>query len=524
MVNIIDPRVTVAGYGPTLTLPSGRVLTPDELVRAAARITFKGMDAFEKALEEEESEKVLKGIISSAGRGHASMGTTPGLWYILGGTCSKFVDSMFTSARFGSFIVPSGRRTDTAEEDIVVPRTIAENTEALGSYMPDSKANIAAYHEFQKRGVPKQQAAKIVQYGHEGGGFMFMPLETVVGFAKDAQDNEFFPAEGKKVIAQLENFFHENGMGKIYEARKAAPRSGCPNPCIFHNRVNFAQELMDRNEQNILHKPVLLHHFNLYSEERDDRISEWIEERDRVLSSPESIKAEWPDLLRKLEHLVGDFNNTNGAVTGANTPWRIWGEVKRHRTLLQTAESIYHAIDRASESIKKWGSHPYTDLTAVREVFTPVVSLPGEIETNPQNLSLWLERFTDSIKAYEKLVECGIPKSDAIAVIPRGLKFGVVKTYDLYNRLTGYASLRLCSTAEPEIQAITRAEMNLISQADRTSLIEKLVTPKCCYVGFCPEPEFCGTIVEQVPFYDAERHSEMNSQRAQQIRGRLSQS
>ena len=283
MVRVINPKVTVLDYCPKrvlereLEIPiratddgdilipgewakDGRiiipeeslapftVMSPDDIVRVAGQITYKDADIFQQLLEERKKqtgEEVAKSIIGSAGRGHASLSTSITLCAFVGGDCSKNVDSVFTTAKYGSFLMPSSRRIPLTKEQILAPRTIHENGEALRLYVQVSEANIDASEALQQKGVSLQEAAKITQYGHKAGGFLVMPLETVAYFSNLFQhEKEATPDDAREIVSQLEEFIHENGMGITYEARKAAPRAFIPSPNIFHFERNEAEEQM----------------------------------------------------------------------------------------------------------------------------------------------------------------------------------------------------------------------------------------------------------------------------------------
>jgi len=524
MVMNIEPKVDVMGFG-----PEKEGITPDEIVYGAAKITYKDTGALNEILELKKQGKnirdeMISGIINSAGAGHASLSTSEGFWCFLEGTCSKAVDSMFTTAKFGSSLMPSGRRVPITKEAVVIPPSIVKKgNDAVRIYLNASLNNIGVYEKLQERGVPKQEASKIVQYGHKGGGFMFMPLETLINFSKLAEnDPDAMPQEGKEIISQLENFIHEHGMEVVYEARKAAPRAGCPHPNIFHFRKNWAQEIIESNPSELLESSIKGTN-NKPSNERDRRIKNYLKKREDVFLSSVNVEKNWETLIKDLEGIVSDFNNTVSVTTFTNTPWRVWGEVKRHRTMPQTAESVYNAVDRAIENIEKHKKE-------IGGIDNPnfwysFLSLPPSVKNDEKNFDMWKNAFADSIMAYKKLVSKGIKKSDAILVIPRGLKFGVVKDYDLYNLTTGYMSLRLCGTAEPEMQKITREELELINRTPSLDLVKELISPKCHYVGFCPEKGFkrsCKKINNVVGFeYNEGFHEFVNNNRAAQILSKI---
>jgi hypothetical protein len=323
------------------------------------------------------------------------------------------------------------------------------------------------------------------------------------------------PQEGIEIVSQLEDFIHANGMEITYEARKAAPREGCPNPNIFHNRNNLAQEIINKNKKDVLYEPIILSENVIPSLERDSRIDNLSKMKERIFESPNRIKDEWRSALNELEEIVQDYSNSIQITTGANSPWRVWGEVKRHRTLPQITESVYHAVERA---INLHNDMPLKiDNCTNYKDWEKVVSVPSSVKT-PENFQLWVNTFRDSLIAYDTLRKSGVIESDAIAVVPRGLKMGIVKTFDLYNLTTGYMSLRLCTTAEPEMRATTEKERGLVLDSKNIpDSIKSLIEPKCAYTGFCPD-RYCGKVNNYVQSYNKEFHKEMQTFRETEIR------
>ncbi len=521
MVDIINPKVNVIDYGPNITLPDETIITPDEIIYGAAGITYRDTGALQQLmdlksgkvkLDEEKyrglsvQQVIKKSLISSASSGHASMSTTPGFWMYLEGNCSKMVDSIFTGARFSSSLMPSGRRIPVTKEQIVIPQSIV-NTRFEKDYMRISKANIELYEQLQLKKVPKEEAAKIVQYGHRGGGFAFMPLETLISVARNIkEDGSLVPREARKIVSQLEDFIYSHGMGITYEARTNAPRTGCPNPNIFHKRKNLAQELIEQNYEGVLENPVLISVTDIDTMlgERNIKIADYLTKREKLFSTQEGVEANWKNMLRELELIVEDYNDSISVKTISSSPWRVWGEVKRHRTLGQTTESVYNAINRAINVVNNTSA---VFGNSIR--FNEVVSIPPQIEENKELLTSWINAFSNSVKTYERMIGEGVKESDAIMIIPRGLKLGIAKTYDFYNLTAGYMSLRLCNTAEPEMRRTTEQEKELIINSNKiSSEIKQLISPKCNYVGFCPD-RYCGKVNLVSPFYTKEIHSEM---------------
>jgi len=522
MVKVIEPKVNVVDYGPKVVDKKGKVIiTPDEFTYGAAGITYKDVGALNELMELKQSdkdisEKIKISLIKSAGAGHASMATTPGMWIFLEGNCSKLVDSVFTGARFASSLMPSGRRIPITKEQIVIPKNIhILGGEIEKNYVKSIENCIDVYEKLQEKGVPKQEAAKIVPYGHRGGGFMFMPLETLISYSKDFERNRAnIPLEAREIVSQLENFVHSYGMSITYEARKAAPRTGCPNPSIFHREKNLAQKIIERGGR-VLKSPIILSENYIESEERDIRIDEFLEHKELIFLDPKRIPIDWKYLLNELEEIVQDYNNSVQITTATNSPWRVWGEVKRHRTLPQITESVYNAIERAIELQKNMPQR--VDNGVSYEDWPQVVSVPKEVK-DVENFQLWINTFRDSLMTYNILKKYGVEESDAIEIIPRGLKMGIVKTFDLYNLTTGYMSLRLCNTAEPEMRATTEEERKLILNSENApESIKRLIEPKCSYIGFCPD-RYCGKVNEYVPDYNRDFHKKIQLAREEEIR------
>jgi hypothetical protein len=536
MVAVINPKVDVISYGPVLKVKNEEgkeiEITPDEFVYGAASITYKNTGALKELIDMKMndidiSKKVKKMLIKVGSAGHASMATTPGFWGFIEGDSSKFVDSIFTTAVFGSSLMPSGRRVPITKEAIVIPKMIADKGEELTNlYLKQSEANINAYEVLMnERGVPKEEAAKIVQYGHKGGGFMFMPLETLIHFSKlSERDPEAMPEEGKEVISQLESFIKTHGMGVTYEARKQAPRTGCVHPNIFRdvkgNNMNYAEEILGTTKENHfdnpLDSPQLITSNIKRSPELERRLDNYFKKREAIFSNTELVKNDWKNILGELEEIVGNFNSTVDIRIASNIPWRVWGEVKRHRTLSQDTESIYHAVNRAIDVAfdeDLGGETP--------DYWKQVLSIPSSIEKDSENFKMWTKEFSNSLNVYKKLVDAGVKESEALAIIPRGIKMMNVKNYDLYNLTTGYISLRLCGTAESEMRAITEREAKIVKEV---LPYPSLISPKCNYVGFCPELDYqggkCRKVNQKIKNYDETMHKDLQSARIKGIEER----
>lgn len=531
MATVINPKVQVIDYGPVSYLPDGGIITPDEWIYGASQVTYKDVRAMEDMQELRASdpafrENLVKSLIGSAGRGHASMTTSSGLWIAMQGHCSKLVDAAFTGASFGSSLMPSGRRVGIDREQIVFPAAIARSPLASRIYEQASLRNIQVYEAMQAAGVDKQEAAKIVQYGHRGGGFMFVPLETVIGFIRESENfmsRTYLPEEFVSISSQIADFAKEHGMDIIYEARKAAARSCYPNRNIFHNRSNSASERAENNTDGVLDAPVQIG-FNFESNPAMlERIREYLTLREQSTRSIQATRKDWKSVMWHLEKVVEDYPFGASLRTAANISMRVWGEVKRHRTMPQVTESVYHGAQRALKAVDEFDGD-YSDLYRVKFHFGKVVSIPKSVFSNPESLKTWIGTFSGAMRAYRDLTEIVDPK-DAVMVIPRGIKMVCEKEFDFFNLALGYMPLRLCSTAEPEMRSITKVESQFISKSDSPDEIKALIGPKCHAVGFCLEPgktyEKCRAVNAVAPTYTIDEHKILEAKRVEEVRASL---
>jgi hypothetical protein len=148
--------------------------------------------------------------------------------------------------------------------------------------------------------------------------------------------------------------------------------------------------------------------------------------------------------------------------------------------------------------------------------------MPTTVKKDPTNLNYWLNRIVNSLEAYSDLRQMGVSESDAVHVIPRGIKIGIEKRFDLYNDTLGYLSLRLCNTCEPEMRKTSEQERDLmITSENMPEEIKELLTPKCSYVGFCPEGSYdkrcCKKVHSYSSGYNADAHTQIQQKRREGI-------
>lgn len=523
---VSDLKVQFLGITPVLSTKKG-FLNTQEIVALSALVTFKGKtikNLLKDILDKGESlnERVKKVLQKSVLRGHASLATTPSICITYEG--SKFIDSSLTGIVFSSSLVSSGRRTDTEIGDIVFPNGILANSRAKLIYQKVSKNIIIFFNWLLKNGVPKEEAAKILQYGIYGTGIIQLPVESIIGLKKEYQrEKDWFPKEIGFLLKKIERETKKMGIETLYSMREVAPRNVYPYPNIFKDprKSNLTREIIGKN-RNL---PRIISNEIIISTELNKKLRQLSLGRKKTFSSLQKIKESWfniliaagiPKLRFAIENqdIFRDYNLSLRIKMASSVAWRVWGEKKRHRTCPQTVDSVYFCIDRTEKKFKQFGSAIERGAidNQIINTICKFFSVPPSIIKNSQFLSKYLALGNQAFKAYRQLIDLGIKPNEAIYIIPRALKIDVIQEFDLYNLLTGYYPLRLCQTAEEEIKKTSLQEILLIKKLllkkNYRELISLLV-PKCGLIGFCPEEKSCGYIKSIVKDYNDTFHQEM---------------
>ncbi len=227
-----DLKVEILGVTPV-----SPDISSQEIMALSALLSFKGKSVRSLFREIKKQEKDLKQtvksiLLNSSLKGHASMATTPVLTISFQG--SKFLDSMLTGIVFSSSLMASGRRTGASAEDIVFPKLIYKNKQAKKIYQETSKANIEFFQSLLDRGVRKDEASKILQYGMVGVGIISLSLESLISFKREYEnEKEWMPEEAGLFLEQIEKKLKKLGLDFLWATREVAPRNLYPYPNIF---------------------------------------------------------------------------------------------------------------------------------------------------------------------------------------------------------------------------------------------------------------------------------------------------
>ncbi|MBI4100467.1 FAD-dependent thymidylate synthase [Candidatus Microgenomates bacterium] len=508
-----DLRVDFLGITPVFK-EEDFFLNPEQIVAFSALLTFKGKpikELYQQALEKDQDiDKKVKNILrKSSLRGHSSIATTPHLCVTFQG--SKFLDLMFTGINFSSSLMASGRRTAMEPDDIVIPSTI-EKSSFKNLYFSQSEENIKFFNEMIEQNVLRDVASKAVQYGIFGTGILDLPLESVINIKKEIEtEGEWMPEEAKMFLKTIEEKLAEYGALDLYQMRAVAPRDAFPYPHVFKNpnNSNLTRELRQQTPgiDSVISSAVIQP-----TEGLREGLRQLSERTKKMAASKDLIIREWYELLNLRRRICRDYNLAVDLQILSSGTWRSYTDKKRHRTCYLISESIYWAVEKAAEVFDKIEiSEKLTDadLKKIDEVYY----IPPSIESNKELLLKWLKEGKASILAYKKMVGGGVKSSDAIFIIPRAIRIDMLQKFDLYNLISGYFPLRLCSTADELLQRTTEKEAFIIRKLLKEKLPElaEEIKVKCHLCAFCPEEKFCGKIRAMVPNYDEEFHQKMKS-------------
>ncbi|MEW6062951.1 MAG: FAD-dependent thymidylate synthase [Nanoarchaeota archaeon] len=513
----LNIKVDVLGYGPFANIDN-KEITPEQLIAFSATMTYKDKSAKDIIAEVLKSEKNIdevatKSLRNSVRRGHASLSTSAAMWCLFNGT-SKYLDSLFTGAVFSSSLMPSSRRIPVNLENIIAPDSIINADDATKKiYEEAASNNIKFYMEIENKSIPREEAAKITQYGIAGGGFILLPLETILSAKNEfISQGKWTPKEAFDIIKRIEKKIGEIKADTLYKYREEADKSTYPHLNIFKEPDQYSEVEENRLKYGPSIKPsVQLKYFDDHVG-LENKLKKLYSLKEEITQSPEIVRQRVKELLIARNKILSNYINPLTISSLSNPSWRVWGEVKRHRTLKQSVGSIYTSVERSYEKINNYRNEIKNgDLSEVliKEVDS-VFMIPKSFlkNGNSQLLQKYMQLFMESLDAYNTLVSRGIPESDALALIPRGIRCNVYKTFDLYNLLEGYIPLRCCSTAESEMREITEMEIAEIKKV-LPEYITKHLGPKCAGVGHCLEPKVCSELKVQNYIgykYDGEVH------------------
>jgi len=523
-----DFKLTLLGIVPQFTDETGS-LDPQSISALSALMTFKGksiQQLKEDALAKDKpfDEQIYRILLNSSLKGHASIATTPVLSFTY--EASKFIDSALTGLPFASALMHSGRRADITPDDTVLPSSIGADRDMEALYVSESEKLIVFFNELLASGLPKDYASKILPYGNYGTGTITLSLESLLAVKREYQiEKDWMPEEVGLLLREIETKLKEMGVDLAYFTRFVSPASMYPYPNIFKNPTptNLAREY--KKSVGDGHTKVVT-----YTIENNEALKQALHTVDlklrEIAGSKERLAEEWFEVLLERQRIIRDFNSAVSLQILSTVSWRVWGDKKRHRTVPMVVDSMYHAIARACEVFFRHQTEIQsgTISTETIESLDSVFAIPERIRTQEELVVKWVQHASSALRCYSELTKHGVKPSDAIFIIPRGIRIDVLQEYNMHNLISGYFPLRLCTTAEEQLQKLSlreAAEIKKILTENNLPELASLIRPKCQTLGFCPEKKNCAVITQFNPDYTEEWHSYIHSQLEEKFKHEL---
>jgi thymidylate synthase ThyX len=450
--------------------PKFKDFGPDKILAASGILTMKNKD-FATTLEQID-DKTLKGFHNEATRrGHASLTTSVNYYFWIEG--SRIIDFYFSSFPFGSYLVFSSRRIEIGPENLVIPDSI-ENSRFKNEYEEICKRMVDLYHRIEEETNSKDQARRMLPIGFVSKLFFNLPLQAILGIIKEVKEDEkrkdpVLPKEIWEIVKLLEQNIKTNTSYLADALLNLTYNTNYPHPNLFNSDTDFQKPytkilLKDENFGELLND--VKNNLRIKTENPKDRIKE----SSRV----------WKEFVENIQDKI----LLEAKITGSLS---IWNDIKRHRSVRQKVESIYHAAERC---LKNWDESNF---------YMPQVK-------NSELREEIIDAYKEALEFYKKMVENGIEKRDAIYVIPHGINLGIRMFLDGYHIFDpfGFIGIRACTTTDHEIVAMVNKIINDLKRDLPET--EHLLGPKC-KLGFCPERNFCGVVKQFVRDYDENLHS-----------------
>jgi hypothetical protein len=285
----------------------------------------------------------------------------------------------------------------------------------------------------------KDIARKILPVGFYSRGFVKFSAEDLIYSLKETRGKSF-PRELSIV------------SGKMCEGfKKAAPK-------LFDAAVNRESDLS-------YHHPNIFHNDKFYDFKKLNVFKSSC--FDEVLADFKN--SDYYTLSGKMIDNVVVQAPLSGSIA-------VWNEVKRHRTILQKAESVYTAVNRA-----------HGELNSLKKGETP-----EWIHIPPGCGNEYVDAVYESLCEYQNLKD-RFGEAAAIYVVPHCVKLKFNLTMNGYHLLHpfGFFGVRECSTADYEIRDIARKLHSEIEE--KIPELKGKIGPKC-KTAVCPERQSCGFV------------------------------
>ncbi len=143
------------------------------------------------------------------------------------------------------------------------------------------------------------------------------------------------------------------------------------------------------------------------------------------------------------------------------------------------SRSMTHQLVRHRIASYTQQSQRYVTYDTVEKYVTP-----RSIEENAKAKKIFNETLEKISKAYQDLIEHGVPKEDARFILPNSAKTNIIVTMNA-RELQHFFSLRCCTRAQWEIREVATEMLKQVKKA--TPALFENSGPSCVRLGYCPE-------------------------------------
>lgn len=447
--------------------PNYNNFNPSAILAASGLLTTR-LEDFDEVLKKCDEKFINIFHKESTRRGHASLTTSVNFYFWIEG--SKVSDFYFSSFPFGSYIISSTRRIVFDEKSILIPDEILRS-EFKEDYERNCKELLSTYHKLTKV-TTIDNARKLLPLSIITNGFYNFPLQTILGIIKEIERNSRkYPEE----IRNISKIIKEKCLSESKEVANAGLE--LIYDTSFDKQNIFNGEFISEESEK---KEYILKFETVYMRDRFfDDLNRFKESIDNFKDIKENAE-EWKVFVRKIKDDI--LIRLEDSLSLACIT-----DLKRHRTMKQSFENIYIAIDRALSDVRN------------NFFFPPVENdFLNEIE----------DRYNKTLDLYEKMIKNGIKESEAIYILPLGLKLRFEIFLDGYHIFDpfGFIGVRSCTTADAELVSFVNL---IISKLVDEGIHYDLLGPKC-KLGFCPEKKFCSLVKRFVEDYNDDIHKKFN--------------
>ena len=438
MDNFELPKVNLIAF----TKGEEKKLGPQEISAAGALGCFKEESSGKiwyqlREMEPEKFEKTVKTVLKeSAGRGHGSV-VDQNLFIYSIEDVPRSATLFLCGPEYLSHEQQSLRRASPAK-GYYLPREILESKlgEKAKKILDDS---FKFYEKAVEAGVPKEDARNPLSL-YTRTNIQTAGNARELMHLKKMSESSSVPSVVKYTVKEIMKKAEDVAPGLFEDTgHNYETLAWRPSSQFFASENKTINNIL--SGKNLPEKPALLSYSGI--EISEERIDDAVKNRN---------EAE----LANLKHIHFEFLS----------PMSIscFHQATRQRTWHQSVESIYDAAERS------------------RTVTPPKIK-------NSEVYEDYKRQNREMLELYSELLEDGVPKREAVGVLPHSLEIYDMMHVDGWNAVHSIGK-RTCTEAQWEIRNIAREMSKHIKE--KNPALGKYSEPQCIVYGECPEREPCG--------------------------------